>query len=171
MAVPRRPRQLTLPARPASPPASDTPARIPATRRPGRSAASLVWTGEADQSDSVLNEQSRCGPPSGSVCRARRVTVVEGGEAGDPGEVRRFPGLPDWFPGFGERRLGVDVTAGDLHEAVRELATSRCSSPPWANDTMSSGWFMAPSSATVRPMVFDPGVRSARVIWTTGVHV
>ena len=53
---------------------------------------------------------------------------------------------------------GRRCPAGDLHQAVAVLATSRYSSPSWVNDTMSSGWFIAPSSATVRPTALAPAV-------------
>src|SRR5580658_2518677 len=52
-----------------------------------------------------------------------------------------------------------------------ELATSRYSWPSWTNDTMSSGWFTAPSSATVRPTALAPSWRSASGKCTTGVQV
>ena len=99
------------------------------------------------------------------------VLGVEGREARDARDVELLERHADRLLRLGERALRVDVAARIFMSGCRLCATSRYSSPSWVNDTMSSGWFPNPSSATVRPVARAPGVMSDREKCTSGVHV
>jgi len=60
---------------------------------------------------------------------------------------------------------------GDLDQPCELFATNVLFAS-MVHDTMSSGWFIAPSSATVRPTTFVSGATILEVAkCTTGVHV
>ncbi|MCW2931293.1 MAG: hypothetical protein JWM19_2255 [Actinomycetia bacterium] len=104
--------------------------------------------------------------------QGQHVAAVQIGEAADALQFLGLPGHADRVLRLGQRLLAVDIAAGDLYQAVGAVGDEQVLPwPSWANDTMSSGWFTAPTSATVRPTALAPCVRPASGKCTTGVHV